>query len=138
VRAQCGHDEQPRTDPQPAALQKQIDLATAIGAKGIIVHGGHVGNEDDLGVGFDNWRKCIDGLTITLPLLIENTAGGNGAMARQLERIDQLWSTIASASGARKLGGFRSLAPEGEPNTQGQVASIRAKACFSAASVGSP
>jgi deoxyribonuclease-4 len=90
--------------PSRQLLQKQIDLATAIGAKGIIVHGGHVGDEADLGVGFDNWRKCIDGLNITLPLLIENTAGGNGAMARQLERIDQLWSTIASASGVDNVG----------------------------------
>jgi deoxyribonuclease IV len=90
--------------PSRQLLQKQIDLATTIGAKAIIVHGGHVGDEADLGVGFDNWRKCIDGLNITLPLLIENTAGGNGAMARQLERIDQLWLTIASASGVDNVG----------------------------------
>jgi deoxyribonuclease IV len=90
--------------PSRQLLQKQIALATQIGAKGIIVHGGHVGDEADVGVGFDNWRKCIDGLDLTLPLLIENTAGGNGAMARQLERIDQLWSTIASASGVENVG----------------------------------
>lgn len=90
--------------PSRQLLQKQIHLATEIGAKGIIVHGGHVGDDADLAVGFDNWRKCIDGLDITLPLLIENTAGGTGAMARQLERIDQLWSTIQSASGVEKVG----------------------------------
>ena len=90
--------------PSRQLLAKQIALATQIGAKGIIVHGGHVGNEDDLAVGFDNWRKAIDGLDITLPLLIENTAGGTGAMARQLERIDQLWSTIQSASGVENVG----------------------------------
>jgi deoxyribonuclease IV len=90
--------------PSRQLLQKQVTLATAIGAKGIIVHGGHVGNEDDLGIGFDNWRKCIDGLDITLPLLIENTAGGTGAIARRLDRIDQLWSTIQSASGVEDVG----------------------------------
>ena len=80
--------------PSRQLLQKQIDLATAIGAKAIIVHGGHVGDEADLGVGFDNWRKCIDGLNITLPLLIENTAGGDHAMARHFDTIARLWEHI--------------------------------------------
>ncbi|MGV8849140.1 MAG: TIM barrel protein, partial [Propionibacteriaceae bacterium] len=47
--------------PSRQLLQKQITLATEIGAKGIIVHGGHVSDDADLAIGFDNWRKCIDG-----------------------------------------------------------------------------
>lgn len=90
--------------PSRQLLQKQIDLAKAIGAKGIIVHGGHVGDDAEAEAGFDNWRKCIEGLNLTLPLLIENTAGGNNAMARQLERIDQLWSAIGSAAGSENVG----------------------------------
>ena len=30
-----------------------------VGAKGLIVHGGHVDKGDDLAVGFDNWRKTF-------------------------------------------------------------------------------
>src|SRR5947209_3576493 len=33
--------------------------AKAIGAKGLIVHGGHVGADADLETGFDNWRKTF-------------------------------------------------------------------------------
>ncbi len=55
-------------------------------------------------MGFDNWRKAIDGLTIDVPLLIENTAGGANAMARSLERIAQLWDAISSSANADRVG----------------------------------
>ncbi len=90
--------------PSRKLLQQQLTMSAQIGAKGLIVHGGHVGSDDDVAIGFDNWRKCIDGLDLAVPLLIENTAGGNGAMARRLDRIDQLWSTIAEAAGADHVG----------------------------------
>ena len=34
-----------------------------------------------------------------VPLLIENTAGGDNAMARRLERIARLWDAIGDAEG---------------------------------------
>ena len=59
-----------------------------IGAKGLIVHGGHVSAKDDPAVGVDNWRKTFDRAQadggFPLPILIENTAGGDNAMARTL------------------------------------------------------
>lgn len=90
--------------PSRKLLQQQVKAAAEIGAAGVIVHGGHVGKDDDAAVGFDNWRKAVDGLEMAVPILIENTAGGANAMARHLERIDQLWSTIASASDADRVG----------------------------------
>jgi deoxyribonuclease-4 len=90
--------------PSRKLLQQHIDTAASIGAAGVIVHGGHVLKKDDPELGFDNWRKCIEGLDIAVPLLIENTAGGDNAMARQLERIDRLWSAIAPASGSDRVG----------------------------------
>jgi len=90
--------------PSRKILQQQIDLAAQIGARGLIIHGGHVGAGDDLAVGFDNWRKAIDGTDLKLPVLIENTAGGAGAVARTLENIDRLWHTIADAEGFEKVG----------------------------------
>ncbi len=90
--------------PSRKILQQQIDLAAQIGARGLIIHGGHVGVGDDLAVGFDNWRKAIDGTDLKLPVLIENTAGGAGAVARTLENIDRLWHTIADAEGFEQVG----------------------------------
>jgi deoxyribonuclease-4 len=60
----------------------------------VIVHGGHVTKDDDPAVGFDNWRKAFEGLDQKVPVLIENTAGGDRAMARRLEAIDQLWTAL--------------------------------------------
>jgi deoxyribonuclease-4 len=85
-------------------LQQHLHAAAEIGAKGVIVHGGHVLKDDDPDVGFDNWRKCIDGLEMPIPLLIENTAGGDNAMARRLERIDRLWGAIGRAKGGDTVG----------------------------------
>lgn len=90
--------------PSRQILAKQVKLATEVGARGVIVHGGHVGNGDDPQVGFDNWRKAIEGLDLTVPIFIENTAGGANAMARQLERIARLWDTIADAKGFESVG----------------------------------
>ena len=72
--------------PSRKLLQQHVDAAAAIGAKGLIVHGGHVGKDDDPEMGFDNWRKAIEATDLKLPLLIENTAGGDNAMTRYLER----------------------------------------------------
>lgn len=90
--------------PSRKLLQQQLDAAAEIGAKGLIVHGGHVLKDDDPAMGFDNWRKCIDRLEIPLPLLIENTAGGDNAMARRLERIAMMWDAIGTAEGGDKVG----------------------------------
>ncbi|OFE18991.1 deoxyribonuclease IV [Humibacillus sp. DSM 29435] len=85
-------------------LQQHVTAAAEIGAKGVIVHGGHLGVEEDAAKGFDNWRKCIDGLDLAVPLLIENTAGGDNAMARRLETIARLWDAIGTASGVENVG----------------------------------
>jgi deoxyribonuclease-4 len=85
-------------------LQQHLHMAAEIGAKGVIVHGGHLGVDEDAAVGFDNWRKCIDGLDLPIPLLIENTAGGDNAMARRLEAIARLWDAIGAATGGDTVG----------------------------------
>ncbi len=81
--------------PSRKLLQQTVDLAAEVGAAGVIVHGGHLAKSDDLAVGFDNWRKCIERTELRVPLLIENTAGGDHAMARRLDRISQLWEAVA-------------------------------------------
>src|SRR3954468_20738589 len=94
--------------PSRKLLQQHVDAAAAIGAKGLIVHGGHVDKAGDdaelLEKGFDNWRKAIEATDLKLPLLIENTAGGDNAMARYVERIARVWDAISTAEGFDMVG----------------------------------
>jgi deoxyribonuclease-4 len=84
--------------PSRKLLGQHAAAAAAIGAKGLIVHGGHLNAADDPAIGYDNWRKtfarAVDDGGFGLPILIENTAGGNNAMARRFDRLAQLWDAI--------------------------------------------
>ena len=90
--------------PSRKLLQQHMDAAASIGAKGLIVHGGHVADGDDPAKGFDNWRKAVEATDIKIPLLIENTAGGTNAMTRYLDRIAGVWDAIASAEQSDMVG----------------------------------
>jgi deoxyribonuclease-4 len=90
--------------PSRKLLQQTVSLAAEIGALGVIVHGGHVLASDDPELGFDNWRKCVERLELAVPLLIENTAGGDNAMARHLDRIGRLWDAIGDTEYADTVG----------------------------------
>ena len=81
--------------PSRKILQQQAAAAAEIGALGLIVHGGHVQKDDDPRTGYDNWCKTFERMTPPLPILIENTAGGDNAMARTLDRLGGLWEALA-------------------------------------------
>jgi deoxyribonuclease IV len=83
--------------PSRKLLQQAVDAAAEIGAKAVIVHGGHLLKDDDVAVGLENWRKCVERLEQRCPVLIENTAGGDNAMARRLDRIAMLWDVVADS-----------------------------------------
>lgn len=83
--------------PSRKLLQQHVDAAAEIGAMALIVHGGHVPEGDDPGQGFDNWRKAVAQLEMRCQLLIENTAGGDNAMARTFDAIARLWDAIGDA-----------------------------------------
>ena len=80
--------------PSRKLLQQTVTLAAEIGARGVVVHGGHLTAKDDPDVGFDNWRKAVDQLEQHCPVFIENTAGGEHAMARRLTAIAKLWDAV--------------------------------------------
>jgi deoxyribonuclease-4 len=84
--------------PSRKLLIQHAEAAAAIGAKGLIVHGGHVTGTEDPAVGVENWRKTFvrqaEQGGFPLPILIENTAGGNKAMARRFDRLAALWDAI--------------------------------------------
>ena len=83
--------------PSRKLLQQHVDAAAEVGATALIVHGGHVLKDDDPELGVDNWRKCVERLEMRLPVLIENTAGGEQAMARRLKRLDRLWDAVGAS-----------------------------------------
>jgi deoxyribonuclease IV len=43
---------------------------------------------------FVRWRKALDQLESEVPVLLENTAGGNHAMARRLDTLGRLWEHV--------------------------------------------
>jgi deoxyribonuclease IV len=83
--------------PSRKILEQQLDAASSIGAAALIVHGGHVTIDTDPAEGYQSWRKAIERIERPLPMLIENTAGGDGAMARSLENIARLWDAVGEA-----------------------------------------
>ena len=84
--------------PSRKLLLSHDKAAAAVGANGLIVHGGHVGKGDDLAVGFDNWRKTFAYAAetggFTTQILIENTAGGDNACARRFDALARLWDAV--------------------------------------------
>lgn len=83
--------------PSRANLEQTVRAAEDIAAAGVIVHGGHVTEADDPRLGFENWRKTLDRLESSVPILVENTAGGDNAMARHVDAILRLWEALDGA-----------------------------------------
>lgn len=84
--------------PSRKIIQQQAAAAAEVGAIGLVVHGGHVTKGEDPAVGVDNWRKFLerqqDEGGFDVPILIENTAGGDNAMARKFDDLARLWDAV--------------------------------------------
>jgi deoxyribonuclease-4 len=80
--------------PSRKTLADTMAAAEAIGARGVVVHGGHVGDDEDVAVGFERWRKLLESFSSPVPLLVENTAGGGNAVVRDLANYGRLWDEI--------------------------------------------
>ena len=84
--------------PSRKLLLAHASAAAEVGAKGLIVHGGHVNKGDEITAGFDNWRKTFayaaDSGGFATPVLLENTAGGDNACARRFDALARLWDVI--------------------------------------------
>jgi deoxyribonuclease-4 len=81
--------------PSRKILQQTCDAAAEIGATAVVVHGGHVNAGEDDAEGFVRWRKGLEALESDVPVYLENTAGGDHAMARHFDTIARLWDTVA-------------------------------------------
>ena len=82
--------------PSRKILQDTCDAAAAIGATAVIVHGGHA-DDGDVDAGIERWVKAMAQLQTDVPVYLENTAGGNHAMARHFATIARLWDRIGDS-----------------------------------------
>ena len=79
--------------PSRKILANTLERAEEIGAAAVIVHGGHA--EDGVEHGFRRWWKVFEEMgTPRVPVFIENTAGGENAMARKIDVLAQLWDML--------------------------------------------
>ena len=79
--------------PSRKILQDTCDAAPRW-APAVIVHGGHVTGDGPQEEGIDRWRKALDAVDTEIPILIENTAGGDKAVARRVEWIARLFDEV--------------------------------------------
>jgi deoxyribonuclease-4 len=83
-------------------LQQTCEAAAEVGAAAVIVHAGHA--EDGVEEGFDRWVRSLEMLESDVPLYVENTAGGDNAVARRFDDLARLWEAIAGADHGIDLG----------------------------------
>jgi deoxyribonuclease-4 len=83
-------------------LHDTCKAAEDVAAAAVIVHGGHA--EDDVNDGFGRWARTLERLKTTVPVFIENTAGGNNAVARRFDDLARLWEAVQAAKTSVKVG----------------------------------
>jgi deoxyribonuclease IV len=83
-------------------LQQTCDAAADVGATAVVVHPGHA--EDSIDAGFGRWSRTLEMLESRVPLYIENTAGGDNAVARRFDALARLWETISASESDIEVG----------------------------------
>jgi deoxyribonuclease-4 len=68
----------------------------------VIVHAGHA--EDGIAEGVGRWPRTMEMLESEVPVLIENTAGGENAVARRFDALEMLWEALSAYDGPVELG----------------------------------
>lgn len=77
-----------------SCLMEQCAAASAIGALGLVVHGGHPTGTGTVEDGVDGWLEVLDGWVPQTRILIENTAGGSAAVARHEDALGRLFERL--------------------------------------------
>ncbi|MEA2376113.1 MAG: deoxyribonuclease [Thermoleophilaceae bacterium] len=83
-------------------LQQTCEAAADVGATAVIVHAGHA--EDGVEAGVGRWLRSLEMLESDVPVLIENTAGGDNAVARRFDALARLWDAIGGIETRFELG----------------------------------
>lgn len=81
------------------SLKEQLEAATRIGARGLVVHGGHPTGAGTLRDAIKGWKEVLSQVGESqVPILIENTAGGGEAPARRLTSLEALWEELMNGN----------------------------------------
>jgi len=83
-------------------LQQTCEAAATVGALALIVHPGHA--EDGIEAGVGRWGRTLEMLESPVPLYLENTAGGDNAVARRFDALAKLWEAVAAAKAEVEIG----------------------------------
>jgi deoxyribonuclease-4 len=83
-------------------LQQTCEAAADVEAAAVIVHAGHA--DDDIGEGVGRWLRTLEQLESDVPVLIENTAGGDHAVARRFDALARLWEGVSKAEPGFEVG----------------------------------
>jgi deoxyribonuclease-4 len=83
-------------------LQQTCDAAADVAAAAVIVHAGHAEDGIDQGVG--RWLRTLEMLESQVPVYIENTAGGENAVARRFDALARLWEAVSHAETSVEVG----------------------------------
>ena len=73
-----------------------------MGATAVIVHPGYA--EDGVEAGFGRWGRTLEMLETDVPLYLENTAGGDNAVARRFDALARLWDLVMDERGEIEIG----------------------------------
>ena len=77
-------------------LKDTCEAAAAIGAIAVIVHPGHA--DDGIPEGVKRWTSTLERLSSDVPVYLENTAGGDHAVARRFDALALLWEAVSEAN----------------------------------------
>lgn len=83
-------------------LTQTCEAAAAIEARAVIVHPGH--SEDGIEAGVARWTSTLERLETKVPVYLENTAGGDHAVARRFDALALLWDAVAAAETEVEVG----------------------------------
>ena len=83
-------------------LSQHCEAAAEIGAVGLIVHPGHA--EDGIDEGVKRWARTLEMLESDVPVYLENTAGGDNAVARRVDALEKLWDAVTASDHGVPLG----------------------------------
>ena len=83
-------------------LQQTCEAAAEVGAAAVVVHPGHA--EDGKGEGVGRWVRTLEMLESDVPVYLENTAGGENAVARRIDDLARLWEAISESEPRIELG----------------------------------
>jgi deoxyribonuclease IV len=83
-------------------LQQTCEACGKVGAKALIVHPGHA--EDGIKAGVGRWARTLEMLESPVPVYLENTAGGENAVARHFDALAKLWEAVSGAKTDVEIG----------------------------------